>query len=265
MDFLKKHYEKIILGIVLVAMAGGAAFLPIMISRERNDLKEKSDAIINRPVKALPPLDLHEAEAALARASTPLTMDLASSNRVFNSMPWQKRMSDGMVIKNVEGNTGPSAVIATNPVPLNTIISLDSVTTTDTGSRYVISVERQAATSVTARRKKQFYASLNAKNEAFVIREVKGPPESPTELVLELNDTGEKVAISREKNFQRVDGYLADLRYEPEKKIWNQRRVGDSIRLAGEDYNIVAINKNEVVLSAKSNNKKTLIRFGANS
>ena len=264
MEFLKKHYEKIILGIVLVAMAGGAAFLPIMISKERKELEEKSAAIINRPVKPLPPLDLKRSEEMLARAASKLKLDLATTNRVFNSMPWQKRVSDGAVIKVTDWTTGPNAVAVTKISQLYTTVALDSVAISETGARYVIGVEREAAASVALRRKKQFYATPNNKNEVFVIREVKGPPENPTELVLELNDSGEKVAVSKEKPFQRVDGYMADLRYEPEKKNWTNRRVGEAVRLANEDYIIVAINKNEVVLSAKSNNKKTLIPYNPN-
>lgn len=261
MDFLKKHYEKLILGIVLLAMAGGAAFLPIKISNDRKDLTDKSDNIINRPVKPLPPLDLKHSEEILARAGGTSKLDLGTSNRLFNSMQWLKRVSDGTLIKVTEETVGPKAVVVTKTAPLYTTVTLDSVNTTETGSRYVISVEREAAISVAARRKKQFYSAPNIKNEIFVIREVKGPPDNPTELVVELNDTGERAPVSKDKPFQRVDGYMADLRYDPEKRTWTNRRVGDSVRLANEDYNIVAINKNEVVLSAKSNNKKTLISY----
>ena len=35
MEFLKKHYEKVLLGVVLVGLTVGAASLPLMISGER--------------------------------------------------------------------------------------------------------------------------------------------------------------------------------------------------------------------------------------
>ena len=71
------------------------------------------------------------------------------------------------------------------------------------------------------------------------------------------------VPVVKEKPFRRVDGYLADLKYDPEKKNWPNLRVGAGgpgtprITINGEDYIVVAITKNEVVLSAKSNDKKT--------
>jgi tripartite-type tricarboxylate transporter receptor subunit TctC len=102
---------------------------------------------------------------------------------------------------------------------------------------------------------------VGQKNDVFVLREVKGPPTEPTELVLELNDTSEVIAVSKDKPFRRVDAYMADMKYDPEKITWTQKRVGAPLRFAGEDYNIVAITQNEVVLSAKSNNKKWPIKY----
>jgi hypothetical protein len=80
-----------------------------------------------------------------------------------------------------------------------------------------------------------------------------------------LNDTGDLLALSKEKPIRRVDGHMADFNYPPEPtKKWTNVRVGagapgtaPQIVIAGESYIVVAITKNEVVLSAKSNNKKT--------
>jgi hypothetical protein len=64
-----------------------------------------------------------------------------------------------------------------------------------------------------------------------------------------------------------VDGYTADLKYDPETRRWLNLRVGaggpgtPAISVEGESYIVVAINENEVVLSAKSNNKKTSLPY----
>jgi hypothetical protein len=261
MDFLKKHYEKVLLGIVLVGLAVGTAFLPIMIASERSNLRDKSNAGISRPVKPLEPPDLRREEAVSKRAQSPIALDFSSSNKLFNSFAWFKR-PDGSLLKGEEGNVGPKAVVVSKITPLYTIISLDSVgPESDSGRRYVIGVQREAAKIPSQRSKKQSYALLNAKTDAFIIREVKGPSEAPTELVLELTDTGEMASISKDHPYKRVDGYVADLKYEPERRTWTNRRVDSQITFGGEDYNIVAITKNEVVLSAKSNNKKTPISY----
>jgi hypothetical protein len=58
---------------------------------------------------------------------------------------------------------------------------------------------------------------------------------------------------------------MVDLKYAPENKSWINRRVGASLSFNGEDYNIVAITENEVVLSAKSNQKKWTIKYTASA
>jgi len=266
MELLKKHYEKVLLGVVLVGLTVGAASLPLMISAERQAEVEKTNEIIQRAPKELEKVNLKPTEELLARANARLALDLSSSNRVFNSMPWQKR-PDGTIFKIQPGNTGPEAVTILKIVPLFTRISLDAISPSDTGVRYVIGVEREASPVVANRRKKQYSATLNQKNDMFAIREVKGPPENPAELILELNDTNERVTITREKRFEREDGYMADLRYEPERKNFAGVRNGAGglgttpIMIEGESYIVVAINKSEVVLSAKSNNKKSVVSY----
>jgi len=52
----------------------------------------------------------------------------------------------------------------------------------------------------------------------YTIRAVNGPLENPAQLVLGLTDTGEEAVLSKDKPFRRVDGYMADLKYDPESK-----------------------------------------------
>jgi len=266
MEFLKKHYEKVLLGVVLVGLTVGAASLPLMISGERQREIDTTTGIISRTPKPLDPVNLKSTDDVVARANARQALDLTSSNRVFNSMPWQKRQ-DGSLLKVQPGNTGPEAMTILKISPLMTRITLDAVSSSETGARYVIGVEREAAAQPANRRKKQTSATLNQKTESFTIREVKGAPENPTELILELADSNERISVSREKRFEREDGYMADLRYEPEKKNWSGVRNGaggpgtQPIVIEGESYIVVAINKSEVVLSAKSNNKKTVVPF----
>jgi len=251
MEFLKKHYEKVLLGVVLLGLTAGAVSLPLMISGERQAEIDKTNEIVKRAPKPLEPIDLKSTEDLLARASARPALDLASSNRVFNSMPWQKR-PDGSIFKVTPGNTGPEAVTILKLTALHTTITLDTISSSDSGVRYLIGVEREAAAAVANRKKKQYSASLNQKNDSFVVREVKGAPENPSELILELNDTNERVSVTRD---------------EPDRKNWPGVRVGAGgpltlpIMIAGESYIVVAINKGEVVLSAKSNNKKTVVAY----
>jgi hypothetical protein len=90
------------------------------------------------------------------------------------------------------------------------------------------------------------------------LRDLRITPEGP-EADVELAD-GTKATVTPSKPFTRVDGYKVDLSYPPEGQTFRDRRVGDSITIAGEKYNIVAINPNEVVVSASSNDRRTTIQ-----
>ena len=101
------------------------------------------------------------------------------------------------------------------------------------------------------------------KNDAFTIVDVNGSPENPAQLklILQLTDTGERATLSKDKPFRRVDGYSADLKYDPEGKKWQGQRVGADLKFAGDDYIIVAINQDTVILLARSNQKKTTLTY----
>jgi len=256
MDLLKKHYEKIILGIVLVGLAAAVAWLPFKIDSDKRNLEEIRQSILYPRVTALTNVDLTTAEAALKKASAPTPINFSDPNKLFNPRPWQKRADDTIIPAE---KVGPTAAVITNLVPLYLRITLDSVTGTGPETRYFMGVQNDAATSAAKRRKTQTIVSLNGKTDFFTIVEAKGEGEQ-TQLALVLNDTGERAVVTREKPWTRVEGYTADIRYPPENKSWGGRRVGDALRFNNEEYNIVAINQNEVVLSAKSNGKKWTIK-----
>jgi len=269
MEILKKHFEKILLGVVLLGLVVGAAFLPLMIASERQSLRDMAQAELKRKPGELPKLDLSKSEQLLARLQTALRLDFSSSHKVFNPVVWKRKPPpDNTPIKAEKGNIGVEAISVARTSPLHLIITLDSVTMTDTGARYTIGVEREAAATARQRSKRAYYAAPTIKSDGgFTIVEVKGPADNPSELVLELTDNGERAVVTKEQPFRRVDGYAADLKYDPESRRWSNLRVGaggfgtPQITVEGESYIVVAINKNEVVLSAKSNNKKTSLPY----
>ena len=265
MDFLKKHYEKIVLGIVLVGLAGAVAALPFFISSEKQKLDSLTSEVTNPRPKPLTNIDLTLPQQVLKRMAAPAMIDFGPPNRLFNPMPWQKA-PDGHLVP--MDKVGPTRLAITNIVPLHLKLSLDSVTVSDSGARYVIGIEDESGLTPSKRAKKQAYCTLNppTMNDVFTMLEVKGKPEEPTQIVVELKGTGEKAVITKDQPFMRVEGYMADLYYDLEKKSFPKRRVNSPpISFNGEEYNIVAITQNEVVLSAKSNGKKWTIPKASSS
>jgi hypothetical protein len=267
MDFLKKNYEKVLLGVVLLGLAVAAGFLPFKIASEKQKLEDLIGSVSNPNVKSLTNLDLAGPESALKRITAQAEVAFGPPNRLFNPMLWQKA-ADGHLIKVDATNIGPAALIITNRKELCLIITLDDVLVTDAGGRYRIGVKKEASANAKDWTKTQKYCKVGDKNDIFTLRDAKPDADNPTNatLTLELNDTGELAKVSKEKAFRRVDGYTVDMRYPPENKPFPaNRRVGTTISFAGEDYNIVAITENEVVLSAKSNQKKTSVRYNVPS
>jgi hypothetical protein len=256
MDLLKNHYEKIILGVVLIGLALAVAWLPFKIASDKQTLERTRIVMTHPKVKPLTNLNLTIAEASTKRAANPTPINFSEPNKLFNPMPWQKR-SDEQLIR--ADKAGPTAVVVTNLIPLYLRVTLDGITASEAGPRYIIGVQNDAGTTATARRKKQSGATLNSKTELFTIIEAKGEGDQ-TQLTLLLNDTGERALLTRDKPFLRVESYMADIRYAPENRVFAKSRVGSSLVFNNEEYKIVAINQNEVVLSATSNGKKWTIK-----
>ncbi|HEU5123269.1 MAG TPA: hypothetical protein VFW05_04305 [Verrucomicrobiae bacterium] len=266
MQFLKKNYEKVLLGLVLVGLVVVAVFLLLVVANEKQAQEERRTKIINRPVKPLVPVVMAPTDALLKRAATPMVLNFSdNSHRLFNPVRWQKT-ADGRLIRNPVG-TDLQRMEILEIDPLYFSISLESITASETSVRYGFVIEDQAAEKPSFRGRRPYYLSKGEKKEygedkkSFVLKEVMGAPEAPSAVILDLSDQEKPVSISKDKPYRRVDGYMADLKFAPENRTYSNRRVGDRIAIAGEEYNIVAITENEVVLSAKSNQKKWTIKY----
>lgn len=263
MDFLKKNYEKLLLGIVLLGLAVAVGFLPFVIASQKQSLDDVRRSVRAVNVKPLTNLDMSLPGLALKRAATPAMIDFGPPNRLFNPMPWQ-RAADSHLIP--VSKVGPTAMLVTNIRTLYLTLTLDDVKTDAAGNpTYIIGLEKPG--TGTTRTKTQFSCTPTAKNKVFSVVGVKGKPDDPTEIDVVLEDTKEPGAIKKTQPFQRVEAYMADLRYDPEKKKWDNCRANvrpsPALAFNGEEYNIVALGKDEIVLSAKSNGKKWTIKATA--
>lgn len=257
MQFLKKNYEKILLGLVLLGFVVAVVFLLLYVANEKEDQERRRNTIINRPVKPLEPPVLTGADLLFQRAAASVALDLATTNRLFNPLRWQKPLNgppyptESATVKMLQ---------VTKSTPLYFTVSLDSISMADAGARYAIGVDQQAGAK--PKGKRQFYASVGEKKEPFILREAKGPADNPTGLVLELTDTGEQISISKDKPFRRVDGYVVDMKYPAENRNFPNRRIDSTIFFGGNEYKVLGITQDEVVLSAP-NQKHWTIKFSA--
>ena len=258
MEFLKKHYEKVLLGLVVLGITVAVGALLFIIPEKRQKLKDLRDAKTNPKVNKLPLLDMAVEEAALQRVQMPVRLDFTTKHNLFNPVLWQKT-PDGRLIKIQTGNEvgiGAIEILAIKPLYLRLTYSSPSE------SGYQIAVEREAATRDSQRHTSTIVSKENNRSELLDLQEVVGPPDKPTELVLELKDSGETIHLSVDKPYQEAQDYIVDLRYPLENKVWrNQRTNSPPLVVAGGQYKIVAITESNVVFSAQSNNKKTTKNF----
>ena len=258
MQFLKKNYEKILLGLVLLGLVGTVVFLLFYVTNEKQAQEERRTKIINRPVKPLDPPVLADAETLLHRAALPAGLDLSTTNKLFNPLRWQKNQS-GQLFVNELGKIRELLQV-TKSTPLYFTISLDSVSMSDGTARYVIGVDQQAGAR--PKGKRSVYLSKGEKKDPLILRDVTGPAENPTALLLELTDTGDAISISKEKPYRRVDGYVVDLKYTADNRSFPSKRVDSTLVFGGNEYKVLGISQDEVVLSAP-NQKKLTIKYSA--
>ena len=259
---LKRHYEKVLLVLALFGLVAAVITLNSQKSAENDKIETYNKSIGKRKPKPLSQVDLTALATALQHSTNPTPLNFSPPHNLFNPVKWQKK-PDGTIIKIETGKeVGPNAAQVTKITPLNLIISLDK----PSGAGFLMSVTQEASTNVALRRKFQSYVTTNLtertdRTKTFTVRDVKGTAEAPL-VVLELSD-GSAATVGLDTPLMRVDGYKADIAYRLENKNFPDRRVGDVLNLGSEDYNIVAINPNEVVVSARSNGKKITIRNNA--
>ena len=258
MQFVKKHYEKILLSIVLLGLAAAAALMPFKVASERANMEDRKKQLLQPTVKPLVPLNLSTNATVLARLQSKISFPLGGEHNLFNPVRWQQK-ADGGLIKSSQ--TGISALQVTNIQPLHLIVTFDEVVGMGDNLRYKITITTETERPA---KKEVRTATKGTKNNLFTVKDVSGPPEDPTALEIILAKDKDPISISRGMPYSRVIGYTADLDYKPEPKLGHKGlRNKDQIIIPGETYNIVAISQDEVVLSASSNAKQTTIKASA--
>ena len=256
-----RHWEKVLLALSLVALIGAVVWLNNEKSKENEKIENYNKGITKRKPNPVPMVDLTQLSQAQSQAMNPPNLAFSPPHNLFNPVKWQQR-SDKTRIKAETGTElGIRAVQITKINPLRLIISLE----TQSGSGANMGVTQEASPTNGWRQKLQAYVTTNSVSErmhrstrVFTLRDLRITPEGP-EADIELTD-GTKATVTPSKPYTRVDGYKADLSYPPEGQTFKDRRVGDPLTVANEKYKIVAINPNEVVVSADSNDRRTTIQ-----
>lgn len=253
MDFIKKHYEKVVLSVVLVAVALTVLFLTIQVGGVKTEIEEQKQAKAVKKGASYPVLNLSTQQMVVARTAQKLRVVLDGPHNTFNPGTWEKS-GDG--VRRKQGKAGLGGLTVTRLIPLNLVITYRGAVGLAENPRYQFAVAREFEKQ--PGRRQPVVSSLNAgaKDNVLSIVEVRGPKEDPTEIVCELVETRERFVLSRTKDFRKTYGFAADLRADG--KDYPAKRIDDTLLLSGVNYKIVAIGKDELVVSAP-NQVRTII------
>lgn len=259
-QFCRHHYEKLLLTLALLGLAGAVLLLDQARLKEEGQIKAYLRDIKKKGGAPVKPVDMARLETALQRAQKPPALDFGSPHFLLNPVKWRVK-PDGTKIKETKGTEGTVDQLQIVKItPLRFLIAFDKPAGTgDKVPGYWFIVTNEVALYKQAQRIPR-YSPVKATNiQEFILQEVNGPADNPTELVLELKDaTSQRVSISKDKPYTRIDAYEADLKYNIGTKTFTRQRVNATLRLSGEEYKIVAINSNEVVLSGPNDKKYTV-------
>jgi len=268
MDQLKNHYEKIILGLAMLALVYVA--YGIVMDNSEEAIEEQKQAR-SRPdleqEKKMPEMSMAVYEDTLARLEDAKALNLGNPHNLFNPVQW-RIARDGSVIKVERGNEiGAGAIKLNETKPLYLKVEYRGATGADANLRYRFAITREASKN----KKERLRATTTVRSEEsskdtrdlFTLIKIEGDRSNPAAFQLRLASSGEMIMVEKGKQFQRIDGYTASLAYNTrdEKKSYVNKRVGDKLFFAEDGHNIVAIGETEVVLSTASTSKRTTIRL----
>lgn len=266
MEFIKKHYEKIIMSVVLLCLLGAAVWLPKMIKDAQDQINQKAGSEpANTPWKAT---DFTVQSNALTALKVPFSVQLSGGtppeyHNLFNPVTWKLATTNatpGGPPQNVYIKVyleGPEALVVKDVRPLYMTVAFDRAA----GTGYYFYFQKQSG------KKNNVYLHVKdtakvAGQPVFTLVGIKGTPEDPTEFQIQMLDTQEMITVTKQLPFQKVDGYVSDMTYPPEPNLQlKNKRVGDTFTLDGETYKVIAISQNAVRVQATSNDKQTTIMW----
>lgn len=259
----RQHYEKLILVFVLLLLAGAVWVLYGASQDENEKVRKMAEGYAKKAGKPIAPVNLAPFEAAMKTVTNRPVLNFSGKHNLFSPVKWQQnRGGGGGVIKITTGTeAGPSAVRIASISPLQLTVAFGRAALSGAEvTGYHIVVTNEMAVVARMRQLSQFVGTGTTNSQVFILSEVKGPPEAPTELIALLKDfNNERISFAPQKPYVRTVGYEAELKYPVSGKVYSRLRKDSSLDIEGETYKVVDISASKVVLSDDSNGKRYII------
>lgn len=260
MDLLKNHYEKIILGVVLLLLAVVAGYLPFEVSNVRSRLAQGTQSYERAKVDPIPELSLTTNEAIVARANREVQFDFGRGEHgLFTPSGTWRRGPDG--IPRPPPPTGVAGLVVTNIAPLVLEIKYQGVSAGGSSARYRFFVKDESATNRATAKGRIVISGPGMRSDVLAIKEQAGPPDDPERFVLDVPSLRRTVTVTKEKSHTEVVGYAADLWHPAENRVYRDQKQGGKLMIAGTIYNIVAVSEGDVTIENDKSKRRTVVPF----
>ena len=270
MELIKKHYEKIVLSLVLLALAVVAVLIFVEVGSFRENLESQLKNRTGVKKKELATVDLSTDEAVLRQLASSVQVSLGGQHPLFGGIRWIRRPSGAVVPDTSAATQGPAGIADLILSPLQLTIDFTRVAGTPDSPRYEFVIGREFEKQKSKRgnvtlstRVGEALRLPGAKSELFRLLEVKGSATDPSELLIQLPAGDERVIVAPRRAYRKIMGYAAQFTYGPEKRPFRSVRVDDTLSLSGSNYKVVSISDSELVISAP-NQLRSSIKPGAN-
>ena len=261
----RQHYEKIILSVALMLLAGAVLYLFGESRRQVVIIRGIPTDFAGKAVKAVGAVNLSANAATLKRAEKPLALEFSGPHNLFNPVEWRINKGATEVTKVVSSDqVGAPAMRLAEPIrSIHLAVAFGQTATSGVGDQlvvngYVMYVTNELYVATARQRVGRLFVSLNATNKdaPFILRDVQGTPQEPTGLTGEFKEGGEKFSFAPGQAFFKSIGFEANLRFPNSTNTTGFLRKGSSIDIDGLPHKVVDITSNAVVLSEDSNGKQ---------
>lgn len=266
MQFLKKHYEKIILMVVLAGLLGAAGWL---LWQVKSVQEQVGDAGNEAPTTIAAKEPVERYTNLIYRIKSPSGLSLAIIHPVFNPWTWYLKTNatgEQQLIRST--NIGPARLQILKVNPLNWILDAKATVASDR-TNFTLSFTREDDPNPNLRKPRPRSAGLNqtAKgDDSFqaILREGRNLNGNMSEFVVDIMVTNEPPVmgyiVTPGNPWKKVMNYSVDMIYPPEPvpAIPKDRRVGDKVNIDGEIYKIIAIKETELTLESQSQKRTTI-------
>jgi len=272
MDFLKNHYEKIVLSLVLIGLAAVGVWLTLQAVAFRGTI-EQVEILKPNPSPPDPKAETNDFFEILTNSRTPRRVDFDGAHKIFNP---EKILKNPVTRTRLPANElGPKAiqVVSIKPLLLRAKLEMKKIRDRVTINLHYLSefesgryAERWNRTSLKDGKTVRMSSPLaRMRQMRMLVNSVNLTPETPDQMAAELELTigsglPRIIVLKGEQETALEMEYEADLHYPPDPTNVEFKNVrNDKPLVFGGDTNtVMQVSSNSVTLRALSNFKRTI-------